>query len=455
MSVRAYAYGVALAGAICLGYVALTLRVSAIDPLTLAALVLLAAVAQRLPVLLFRSSAVSVSFAAVIASIVLYGTGIGVLVSLTQAAVNSFTPTRKPFVKVAFNTGAFALSAFTAGELFGLVAPRPGDLLGIVWAAIVAAGGYFVVNSTLAAMVIALDQRLSVLQVWRTNYAWMPVNFLATAAQGAALAIAAGGTGVFGVFMFTLPLALAWYSFHLYMAKSTEVRARNAELERVNETLSKTNDRLEKSHLSVIGALIGALEASDDTRARHAERIMASAAETAARLGCTDDEVATVRLAAMFHDIGTIGVPASILRKAGPLEPEDLHAVRAHTTIGANLLAHVPTLARLCPIVLAHHEHYDGSGYPNGSRGDEIPLAAQIIAVADAYEAMTSERPHRRAVAPDDAVRELRANAGTQFNPVIVEAFIEQLAPSRSITRSATAPQLLRTALEAIRPHLA
>ena len=305
-------------------------------------------------------------------------------------------------------------------------------------------------EGSLTAGVIALSERQSVLSVWRTNYAWMPLNFLATAAQGAALALASQALGVFGVLVFTLPLAVAWYSFRLYMSKSSEVRQRNAELQSVNEMLRRTNDRLEESHLSVIGALIGALEAKENSRAVAAARTMALSVATAERLSCSEDEIAAIKLGALFHDIGTIGVPETVLRKPGALDDREWQEVRAHSSIGANLLSNVPMLERVRPIVLSHHERYDGSGYPQGLREDQIPLAAQIIAVADAFAAMTEGRPYRLAMSQPDAVHELRANAGTQFNPVVVEAFIAILSHERKGAAHESA-QIFQQALEAVR----
>jgi HD domain-containing protein len=420
-----YVTSVAALGAVALTLSVRGIQIGSIDPLMLAILVALAAITQRMPVFLFRSSAISVSFASVIASYVLFGTGIGVLVSLVQALVNAFTPRRKPLVKAAFNSGSLATSAFIAGTIFEAMSPARGDIASTLVAVAVSALGYFLVNTGLTAGVIAISEHKSFFVVWRTNYAWMPVNFLATAAQGAALALASQALGVFGVLVFTLPLAVAWYSFRLYMSKSSEVRQRNEELQSVNEMLRRTNDRLEESHLSVIGALIGALEAKENARAQQAARTMTHAVAVAERLGLSEDECAAVKLGALFHDIGTIGVPESVLRKPGSLDEREWIEVKAHATIGANLLSNVPMLERVRPIVLSHHERYDGTGYPSGLREDQIPLAAQIVAVADAYQAMTAERPYRAAMSQKTALRELRANAGTQFNPVVVEAFIE------------------------------
>ena len=425
---------------------------ASIDPLMLVILIGLAAVTQRMPVFLFRSSAISISFAAVIASYVLYGTGIGVLVSLFQAAVNAFTPTRKPWVKAAFNAGSLSTSAFVAGEIFRLMAPERGDIASTLLAVGASAAAYFLVNTALTAGVIAISERQSFFGVWRTNYAWMPLNFLATAAQGAALALASQALGVFGVLVFTLPLAVAWYSFRLYMSKSHEVRARNAELQTVNDMLKRTNDQLEESHLSVIGALMGALEAKENARAEAAAQTMANAVAVAERLGLADDEIAAIKLGALFHDIGTIGVPEHLLRKPGALDEQEWGEVRAHATIGANLLSNVPMLERVRPIVLSHHERYDGTGYPMGLKEDQIPLAAQIIAVADAFQAMTAKRPYRGAMSSKDAQRELRANAGTQFNPVVVEAFIAAVSGERKTTAQITqTKQIFQLALEAVK----
>src|SRR5438034_1203888 len=446
--------GVAALGVFALFQSVQGIDLGRIDPLMLVILVALAALTQRMPVFLFRSSAISVSFASVIASYVLFGTGVGVLVSLVQALVNAFTPKRKPLVKAAFNSGSLATSAFVAGTIYSALSPERGDIAATLGAVALSALGYFLVNTGLTAGVIAISERRSFLEVWRTNYAWMPVNFLATAAQGAALALASQALGIFGVLIFTLPLGVAWYSFRLYMSKSSEVRARNAELESVNDMLKRTNDRLEESHLSVIGALIGALEAKENARAQQAAKTMTLAVAVAERLGLSDEETAAIKLGALFHDIGTIGVPETVLRKPGALDEAEWREVRAHPTIGANLLANVPMLERVRPIVLSHHERFDGTGYPAGLREDQIPLAAQIVAVADAYMAMTTERPYREAMPSKTALRELRANAGTQFNPVVVEAFIAVVVGDRRARLHGAAEptqQVFQQALDAVK----
>src|SRR5256712_779465 len=258
-----YVSSVTFAGFIALLAASRAQRTDVLDPIMIAVLVGLACLAQRVPVFLFRLSAISVSFAAVIAAYVLYGTGAAVWVSLAQALVNSVTPRRTPLRKAAFNFGSFALSAFAPGEVYCLTGGMtpPGAIAPTLVSVAISAAAYFLVSTSLTSVAIAMSEGQNVVALWRTNYSWMPVNFGATAGQGAALALAYHALRLFGRFVFTVPLGVAWFSFRLYMAKSTEVRQRNEELSTVNELLRHTNDRLEQSHASLNGPLIAALEA--------------------------------------------------------------------------------------------------------------------------------------------------------------------------------------------------
>ena len=147
----------------------------------------------------------------------------------------------------------------------------------------------------------------------------------------------------------------------------------------------------------------------------------------AKRLGLDHIAVEAVQLGALFHDLGKIAISDAILQKPERLSDAEWSEIRAHPIIGASLLAQMPELDHIRPLILAHHERFDGRGYPNRLKEDAIPRAAQIIAVADAYEAMTTPRAYRRAVTPDAAVADLRASAGSQFDPIVVEAFVAEL----------------------------
>jgi putative nucleotidyltransferase with HDIG domain len=423
----AYIAAVAMVGGALIAWSLLTVNTAVADPTTILLLALLAAGAQRMPVFLFKSSAVSVAFAATIAAYVLYGPQIAIFVNLASAAVNAVTPKRKPVEKIAFNTGALTISAFIAASAYQLVGGQvpPGAIVPTIVAVAVSSLVYFVVNSALTTQVISMTNGQRFVDIYKENYSWMVVNWLATGVNGAALALAYQSLQLFGAAAFIMPLGVAWYSFKLYMAKSKELRKRNDDLETLNRTLELTNVKLEGSHMSLITALVGALEAKDSYTQGHSAATMEHAVALAQRFGLPDEDLATVRLAGLFHDVGKIGVPEQILTKQGALTPTEWEEMKQHSTIGAELLGHVPTLAPVQPIVEAHHEHYDGTGYPRGLRGDQIPFAAQLVTVADSYHAMISPRAYRGAMSKAAALAELRRCSGTQFNPVVIDAFVE------------------------------
>ncbi|HEX6062048.1 MAG TPA: hypothetical protein VF001_08250, partial [Candidatus Limnocylindria bacterium] len=227
-----YIFAVVGVGIVCLAVASVGVRVASLDPLMFVLLLGLAAVAQRNPVMLFRSSAISMSFAIKVAAYVLFGVGVALWVNVVVAAVNAFTPKPKPARKAAFNFGQLSISTTLAAITYGLVGGKvgPGDLVTTVFAVAVSAAVYFLVNSTLTAGVIALTSEANFFSVWRQNFSWMPVNFLATAVNGAALALAYQALGVFGAAVFVLPLGVAWYSFKVYVSRSNDVRAENAKL---------------------------------------------------------------------------------------------------------------------------------------------------------------------------------------------------------------------------------
>lgn len=426
---NAYIAILAALGVIVLITSSMQARTSSIDPVMFLFILVLVGLAQRNPVMLFRSSAISVAFAVKIAAYVLFGTPVALWATVVVVAVNAYTPKPKPARKVLFNLGGMMLSTYLASTTYQLVGGMvpPGAFVPTMLAVAVSAAVYFAVNSLLTAAVITLTSSARFVDVWVQNFAWMPVNYLATAVNGAALALAYQSLGLIGVIVFVLPLGVAWYSFKLYMMKSTQLRDRNRELVTMNESLQRTSDRLESSHVSVIAALLGSLAAKERSTPGHSAATMQHALAVAKSLGLGPDEVAAVNLGALFHDIGKIGIPEHILLKPSPLTDEEWAEMKTHPVIGANLIGEVPNLEKIRPIVLAHHEHYDGSGYPNGLKGDEIPLAAQIISVADTYEAITSTRPYRPALGHNEAVAELRRVAGSQLNPIVVEAFIRQI----------------------------
>jgi len=141
-------------------------------------------------------------------------------------------------------------------------------------------------------------------------------------------------------------------------------------------------------------------------------------------IGLSPEDVSRVSTAALLHDIGKIGIPNEVLNKKDKLSAENWEAIKAHPRLGTNIVSNIPQLIRCADSILHHHERWDGSGYPQGLKGEQIPLESRILAIADSFEAMTSARPYRPALSREDVVEELRKGAGSQFDPTLVEVFI-------------------------------
>jgi HD-GYP domain-containing protein (c-di-GMP phosphodiesterase class II) len=184
-------------------------------------------------------------------------------------------------------------------------------------------------------------------------------------------------------------------------------------------------ERLERAYLGTAEALAAALEAKDAYSPDHARSILTRAEAVARRLDLSEDELSELRFAAVFHDIGKVAIPEAVLHKAGPLSAAEREVMQRHAVIGEQILAPVEFLASVRTLVRHEHERWDGAGYPDGLRGEEIPLGSRIILACDALHAMTSDRPYRRAMSLERAKEELRRHAGSQFDPRVVEALLD------------------------------
>jgi putative nucleotidyltransferase with HDIG domain len=188
----------------------------------------------------------------------------------------------------------------------------------------------------------------------------------------------------------------------------------------------------------MLTVLTGAIEARDPYTQGHSKRVTALAEEIALRLGWNEERLASLRVGGPLHDIGKLAVSDHVLRKEGSLEEHELAEIREHPKAGARLILRVAALREAIPYVLYHHERWDGAGYPTGKSGEEIPLEARVLAVADAFDAMTSDRPYRRALSHADALAEVDRCAGTQFDPAIARIFLELFAEAELATAAAS-----------------
>ena len=266
-------------------------------------------------------------------------------------------------------------------------------------------------------------------QHWRMAGAMLGVGIVSAAALGSDAALAARGGPL------EPDLSLSIYARLLVFWLFGALLGRSAGREgRLLEGLADLHHRLEQDLQRVVKALTGAVEAKDAYTEGHLQRVNAYALEVGRRLGLAPRELELLQIASALHDIGKIGIPEHVLGKAGELSPDERAVMQRHPEIGARLLARTEGLREAAPLVLHHQERWDGRrdgefpGYPAGLAGDAIPLGARIIAVVDAFDAMTTDRPYRRAMPARRAREELLAQRGGQFDPQVVDVFLDVLA---------------------------
>ncbi|HUI69812.1 MAG TPA: HD domain-containing phosphohydrolase [Spirochaetia bacterium] len=187
---------------------------------------------------------------------------------------------------------------------------------------------------------------------------------------------------------------------------------------------ARLDEQLKKSYVASVRALVQAIEEKDTYTRGHSERVAAIVVHVARELGISEEEIEYLRFGSILHDVGKIGIPESIVRSPKPLTEGEYKIIQKHPLKGLEILQHIPFIREHMYLIRSHHERWDGKGYPDGLRGDEIPLGAQIVAIADAFDAMTSSRPYRKGLPPKQAAREIKKGVGTQFSSSIVDAFL-------------------------------
>jgi putative nucleotidyltransferase with HDIG domain len=441
-----FAAGLAAAVAgLCVALVAVGSSIAA--PLWMVgALAAVALAAEKQSVRVGSHTEVSVSglpilFAAVIA---------GPLAGIAVGAAALLGEWRRPYTRWVVWTASRSLAGGLAGVAASLVLARSGDepRFGLLLAAV---GFAALVEAVSDGTLVALTAKVRHNNTFRRELRTMMRIALGTVPLHipvvSALVYLYDAVSVWTVVLFLVPTLASQRLLMLYR-----------EQRQLADDLAGANERLKRASLSFASALVAALDARDQYTAGHSAAVAVYARDIAVELGLPRKDQELAHLAGLLHDVGKVGLPAGILEKDGPLTPSERRLMQEHSVIGERILANVEGYEEIASIVRHHHERMDGRGYPDELVGSEIPLLSRILAVADAYNAMTSKRPYRDALSPEAARALIRADAFVQFDGAVVDAFDRLLTNSdvaylvgdhRSFTSEAQRHPALRAALVA------
>src|SRR3954447_13130681 len=449
VSARLYVALVVLAGAVGL---ALFGPHAIVNPGLFVALLLCSSFASALKVnlpLTSSGSTMSVSYAVDFAALLLLGADATLWVAASSAwsQCTFRTQTRSPIHRTLFSMASLVLTVKATRLVYTwLGGPPPGasislfdfsstSELQIAKPLVGAATAYFICNTAFIATAISLSTRQQIFRVWNENFLWSAPSYFVGALVSAMAASVITRGGYWMAALAAAPLYTTYRTYKVYMGR---IQDQQRHVQQVSDL-----------HLATIEALALAIDAKDQTAQSHIRRVQVYAAGLAQALGMTTNEIEGVKTAALLHDIGKLAVPEHILSKPGPLTQEEFQKIRIHPQVGAEIISGVPFPYPVAPLILSHHERWDGKGYPAGLRGDEIPLGARILSVVDYFDALMSERPYHKAMSFEAAIGLLRQESGKALDPRVVQTFIDMYPalqaeaeasqePARRLTRVPT-----------------
>ncbi|HEX4346999.1 MAG TPA: diguanylate cyclase [Vicinamibacterales bacterium] len=389
-------------------------------PLLFLALLALSSATAALKVTLpltTSGSTMSVSYAVDFASLLLIGPHETMLV----AAGSAFSQCqwnrkeRNPLYRTLFSMASLIVTVQGAGAVYTWLGEEAAadPLTAIARPLLGAATVYFLLNTGLVATAIALSTKENVAKTWHTNFLWSAPSYFAGALVAALGAMFARTAGYWLAALTFAPLYLVYRTYKVYMGR----------IEDEQRHVQQTSDL----HLATIEALARAIDAKDHATQSHIRRVQVYASGLANAAGLAPDDIQGVKTAALLHDIGKLAVPEHILSKPGPLTQEEFQKIRIHPQVGAEIIAAVPFPYPVAPLILCHHERWDGKGYPAGLAGNDIPVGARILTIVDYYDAVTTERPYHKALSHESALGLMKHESGRALDPALVEKFIEIL----------------------------
>ncbi|HWM13350.1 MAG TPA: diguanylate cyclase [Gaiellaceae bacterium] len=395
------------------------------DLLGLLAVVALVAGGQALALEL-DGGTISVSAVGALAGAALFGPKAALPLAVATAAVE-WSSRRTPVYQLLFNIGALSFASLAAAGVFSIGGEAEGIGTLVTAAAGLAAGGvYFVVNTGLLSGAMALEGHDRWRRVWTERFSWLLPHYVAFGAVGGAIALAYEAIDLYGLAVFVLPLLLMRKTMAAYLGhteKSTKKLREAAETIRSqNISLEQANRLLKERSTAAMESLSATVDARDAYTAGHSRRVQQLALAIGRGLGLSPAELDLLGQAALFHDIGKLAIPDAILLKPATLSSDEWTLMQRHADEGARIIDRLGFLGDAVPAIRHHHERWDGAGYPDALVGEEIPLGARIIHVADALDSMLTNRIYKAARPAGEALDELRRGAGSQFCPRTVSA---------------------------------
>jgi putative nucleotidyltransferase with HDIG domain len=317
-----------------------------------------------------------------------------------------------------FNTASSAIALWSGAQVYyalgsnpplAQAATTPTAAIFLPLAAM--AGVYFLFNSGMTVIAVALDKRVAAVKLWRDNFGIISLNYFAAASASFFLIVLIQHAGVTGAIAIVPLISICYLAMRSWLGRVDDAH--------------RHIDKVNQMYLSTIGAFSTAIEAKDGVTSDHVQRVQSYALGLARALGITDaTSIQALEAAALLHDTGKLAVPEHILNKPGRLTPAEFATMQLHVDIGADILSSIDFPYPVVPIVRAHHENWDGTGYPRGLRGEEIPIGARILSVVDCFDALTSDRPYRPAMSEAQAIDIILERRGTMYDPAVVDMFI-------------------------------
>ncbi|HZT91161.1 MAG TPA: diguanylate cyclase [Gaiellaceae bacterium] len=416
------------------------------DIVGLVTIVLLVGLGQALSLEVEQTGSISVSAVGAIAAAAIIGPRAALLLAITMSAVE-WSARRAVFHQLLFNVGALSLASLTSAFIFSFHVRGPVGTGIFVASGLLAGLAYMFVNMGLVSVAVGVEGRENPVRVFRERFSWLAPHYAVYGFIAAVIYEAYRPIGAWAIVVFALPLFLMRKTQEAYLKHTQrsahKLRAAAETIQSQNVSLEQANRLLKERSTAAMESLSATVDARDAYTAGHSRRVQQLALAIGRELQLSQAELELLGHAALFHDIGKLGIPDAILLKPANLTNDEWAVMASHAEEGASIINRLGFLSDAVPAIRHHHERFDGRGYPDGLAGEDIPLGARIIHVADAFDSMLTTRVYRPARPASDALAELRRNAGTQFCPRCVGALEAIVASEVAEDAAAREPELV------------